>query len=174
MVWLFSTRLHYQWYKNQNHTSPTKNHNKNKTTTQPKIKDLILKLKTINQTKTTPKTIPKPTINNVQTLKQNYSNDPSTPKLPTITNTPSTPKPLNTTKPKLLIQTPSSQKRKLSNDMELETPISHSKTRLLDTPVRKGSKTPAKYDFQAKTKLIFKESEDFLYKGDEEYILKPP
>ena len=80
----------------------------------------------------------------------------------------------STAKPKLLIQTPSSQKRKLSNDMELETPISHSKTRLLDTPVRKGSKTPAKYDFQAKTKLIFKESEDFLYKGDEEFSLKPP
>ena len=88
-------------------------------------------------------------------------------------NTPSTPKLLSITKPKLLITTPGSQKRKLSKDMEIETPNSHSKTRLLNTSVRKGTKTPAKYDFQARTKLIFK-SEDSLYKGDEECNLKPP
>ena len=133
-----------------------------KTTTQPKIKDLIQRLKTINQNKTTPKTSPQTPSNIVQTLRQNYTTNgtPSTPKPPTIQvpKLPNTPKLPTVPVPKLLIKTPCSQKRKLSYDMELETPNSHSKTRLLNAPVSKGDDSSAKHDFQERTKLKLSKS----------------
>ena len=85
---------------------------------------------------------------------------PNTPKLHTVS--------------KLHTKTPCSQKRKLSYDMELETPNSHSKTRLLNASESKGENTSAKHDFQVRTKLQFKNCEDFLDNGGERYELKPP
>ena len=92
----------------------------------------------------------------VQTLKQNYTKTPSTLKLPN----------------QYYLKTPCSQKRKLSEDEDLETPTNYMKTRLLNTSVRKGETSSAKLDFQVRTKLQFRKK--FLGNCEEDHVLKPP